>query len=89
MEDKKRAEAEAKVKAEMDAKKKAKAEAKSIFLTMKVTSTYDLESRLVLVLLHEVKHMLASTIPKFSRAKVLRRVINPLTPKIRIDEVGY
>ena len=31
MEDKKRAEAEAKLKAEMDAKKKAKAEAKSIF----------------------------------------------------------
>ena len=59
------------MKAEMDAKKKAKAEAKSIFLTMKVTSTYDLESRLVLVLLHEVKHMLASTIPEFPRAKVL------------------
>ena len=80
MEDKKRAEAEAKVKAEMDAKKKAKAEAKSIFLTMKVTSTYDLEPRLVLVLIHKIEHMFLPTIPEFSRAKVLRGIFNSLAP---------
>ena len=78
MEDKKRAEAKPKLKAEMDTKKKAEAEAKLIFLTLKVTSTYDLESRLVLVLIHEIKDMFLPTFPKLPRADVLTWVLNSL-----------